>query len=229
MRFGNTEKLFQPVQPVAPQFTHPAAPQPNSPEAIIRQAEQVKVQIYQQMGSEYAALHHDDYEEALAPLMKKLFVVEAEVERCNTLILERKGLRKCTACGAEIPLQSLFCNMCGTKLEPYVSPNQKEKESAESQPKPVEHTPVDEHKTEQPGDMGVVFPQTVAADEAAKELCSNCGKPLQPGMRLCKYCGTPVNKPAAAVESVEEVSGCKVCGANLKPGAKFCVNCGTPR
>ncbi len=47
--------------------------------------------------------------------------------------------------------------------------------------------------------------------------CRTCGTDLEPGVRFCPSCGTPV-----------EASTCATCGAGLKPDARFCTTCGTP-
>ena len=45
-------------------------------------------------------------------------------------MLARQGKRKCDACAKIVPVESLFCNMCGTKLEPLA-------EEVLQPPKPV--------------------------------------------------------------------------------------------
>jgi len=58
-------------------------------------------------------------------------------------------------------------------------------------------------------------PQTT---NGKKSFCSNCGNPLEEGLKFCTNCGTKIEQQPTA---------CPSCGAELIPGIKFCGHCGT--
>lgn len=68
---------------------------------------------------------------------------------------------KCTSCGAVVPKGSMFCTVCGTKVEA---------------PKPVVEAPAPE------------APKPVAP-VVSKRFCTSCGKEVAPGAKFCIYCG----------------------------------------
>jgi len=63
--------------------------------------------------------------------------------------------------------------------------------------------------------------QTTSANSEAKSaLCTNCGKPIEGGVKFCPSCGT-----AAPVEPAKTVF-CANCGKPIEGGVKFCPSCG---
>lgn len=56
----------------------------------------------------------EDYREAFDKVTRVLEEKNLMVVR----MLARQGKRKCDACTKIVPVESLFCNMCGTRLEP---------------------------------------------------------------------------------------------------------------
>ena len=60
---------------------------------------------------------------------------------------------------------------------------------------------------------------------SVEEVCTNCGKKLNPGSKFCIYCGTPVEKEKKDVSCSGKA--CSACGAPLEEDAMFCTNCGT--
>jgi len=76
----------------------------------------------------------------------------------------------CSACGAQVDHDSVFCNECGTRLD------------------------------EQPPPIAEVVPVVAAAAPPALEtappsltaFCTNCGTSLDPGTGFCTNCGQPV-------------------------------------
>lgn len=75
-------------------------------------------ELYAQIGKVFYGDHRGDahlvpkYSEIFAqvkPIYEKLIDMENEE-------LERQGLKRCPACGKTIPIDSIFCNMCGHRL-----------------------------------------------------------------------------------------------------------------
>lgn len=224
-------------EPLQPQFQPPVQPQQeaNGPEAVIHQTEQAMAVTLRQIGERYVSLHKGDYEADFADLFEKLADQKRRIDLCKALILERKGLRKCPSCGAEIPLNSIFCNMCGQPM--------KEKNDPPRQPEApamVDCPPEPEKLEEpvQPEAPEVLFPPlftepveepTVAPPEApvsAEPTCTNCGATLRSGVMFCESCGAPRARQQPPASPANPV--CPKCGNPVKPGARFCTSCGNP-
>ena len=75
--------------------------------------------------------------------------------------------------------------------------------------------------------------QTTSANSEAKSaLCTNCGKPIEGGVKFCPSCGTaaPVEPAKTEPQNKEEnTANCKNCGKALGEGVMFCPSCGTNR
>lgn len=55
--------------------------------------------------------------------------------------------------------------------------------------------------------------------------CKQCGHDVQPGTRICPFCGSEI--PFDPEESIkQEIKYCPLCGTSVVRGAKFCTNCG---
>ncbi len=74
---------------------------------------------YEQLGKVYyeknaGGIIDEEYRESFDKISKVLQEKNFMVIR----MLARQGKRKCDSCTKIIPVESLFCNMCGTRLEP---------------------------------------------------------------------------------------------------------------
>ena len=83
-----------------------------------------KEKIYLKIGEKYAGMHMKDgaVGTAFENEVSELIRVDEEIDAVETRKLAFQGLRKCTACGENITLDSAFCNRCGAKLEPLSLP-----------------------------------------------------------------------------------------------------------
>ena len=76
------------------------------------------VNLYSQIGKLYYETQQHDPE---TPLGKLCTEIDAANERIAGYDEERrriKGTKRCASCGAEIPVASAFCGVCGVKAEP---------------------------------------------------------------------------------------------------------------
>ena len=118
---------------------------------------------------------------------------------------------KCYNCGSDVPEESIFCGMCGAKLES--EPETEEPEAA----------PVVEPEPMEP----IIDPVTEPVEPVA-EPTEPIDKPVEPVSEsdetVIETTQTEQNEGAHA--EVFIIKNCPRCGAVLINGAKFCSNCG---
>ena len=72
---------------------------------------------YEQIGRKYVELFGEPKEEAFVELIENIKVSNQKIEECRQEIKKIKGVIRCQSCGAELPQGTLFCSVCGTKIE----------------------------------------------------------------------------------------------------------------
>ena len=123
----------------------------------------------------------------------------------------------CPKCGAQLSDSAVICRACGTMLP--------EQPTAPQTPYPPAFNPAGNAASAQPN---------------APRTCTQCGAPLEDGVRFCTNCGAPApeqpapadtTQPASSQQSTSAPFGpgiCPRCGSRLTPGARFCTVCGMP-
>lgn len=80
--------------------------------------EQVQIEnLYSQVGKLYYESVEIDADSALGKLCLAVTASNERIAKYNEEILEIKGSRRCPKCGADVPLSSAFCGLCGSKIE----------------------------------------------------------------------------------------------------------------
>lgn len=74
-----------------------------------------------ELGEVFFQENAESCEEKYAPYIEAVKELLAEKDGLERAKLAAQGLRKCDFCGQTIPLDSMFCNKCGEKLEPVQS------------------------------------------------------------------------------------------------------------
>lgn len=72
--------------------------------------------FYYQIGKMYAQVHRNDFDEDFSPLFFGLNESEETLAKLKADLLSVKGTQNCPFCGAEVPLNSAFCNVCGNAM-----------------------------------------------------------------------------------------------------------------
>lgn len=88
----------------------------------VKKKEEFIQKQYREIGKQYYALHKDDEEPFLEEIMLIRETME-EIEQLKAEIAELKGTRICSACGAVIEQDALFCKMCGEKCDSIIDEN----------------------------------------------------------------------------------------------------------
>jgi predicted nucleic acid-binding Zn ribbon protein len=80
--------------------------------------EQKKIaNLYPQIGKLYYETYRYDPETPIGKLCIAVKVSNERIAKYTEEIRQIKGTRSCPNCGAEVPLDSSFCGVCGTKIE----------------------------------------------------------------------------------------------------------------
>lgn len=72
---------------------------------------------YLEIGKLYYQRYQDVPEKGFEEYIEKIQKSEKNIEQWNKEIVRIKKLRKCVNCGADIPADALFCNVCGARNE----------------------------------------------------------------------------------------------------------------
>ena len=131
----------------------------------------------------------------------------------------------CPKCGAQLSDSAVICRACGAMLP--------EQPTAPQTPYPPASNPAE---------------SAASAQSNAPRTCTQCGAPLEDGVRFCTNCGAPAPEQPAPADTAQFASSqqgaasgtytgasapfgpgiCPRCGSRLAPGARFCTVCGMP-
>lgn len=73
-------------------------------------------QLYSSIGESYYERHRNDSRSEELQKIEEINILFTEIAQCREEIKQIKGGVKCPHCGAEVALNSVFCNSCGTKI-----------------------------------------------------------------------------------------------------------------
>ncbi len=73
-------------------------------------------QLYASIGESYYERHRRDSTSEELQKIEEINTLFAEIAQCREEIKQIKGTVKCPDCGAEVALNSSFCNSCGAKI-----------------------------------------------------------------------------------------------------------------
>lgn len=94
-----------------------------------------------------------------------------ELKNLNEQLLTIRGMKLCSGCGHEIPVNMAFCPNCGTK-QPEMAQPVYQQPAPMPQPAPV----IAEAPVQEPANSSFVF-------------CSQCGHKEPAGVKFCSECG----------------------------------------
>lgn len=83
----------------------------------IKNLENRKRDCYIELGEYFYTRYQGVPDEQDNVLIQKLKDINNEITRCQKQISKLKGVIQCSNCNAEISADSLFCSVCGSKVE----------------------------------------------------------------------------------------------------------------
>lgn len=84
--------------------------------STISEKEKKISQLYASIGQAYYERHKNDAAAEEAQQIQAVNTLFAEIAQCREEIKQIKGVVKCPSCGADVALNSAFCNSCGAKI-----------------------------------------------------------------------------------------------------------------
>lgn len=143
--------------------------------------------LFAELGKAYYERHKED------PAAEELQNIEAvkelydHIAQCREQIKQIKGIIKCPNCGADVPDEAQFCNVCGTKLE------KEEQRKEEQEPVcPKCGVPVTEDMefcTACGAKLSAEEETAPEAEDAKEPVCPNCHKTVTQEAAYCPSCG----------------------------------------
>lgn len=155
-------------------------------------------------------------------IIARLDELETQIADLRGQIQRVKGVIFCPNCHAQIAQDSMFCNVCGAKIE---------------HPAPA--------PAPEPPQGGEVCSNCGAPVEPDQAFCVNCGSKIEHTAPAPEPIPEPVPEPVPEPEPIPEPipepepepipipeppkgPTCPNCGAEINPGQGFCIICGTP-
>lgn len=216
--------------------------------SVIKNLEMQQKEEYAELGilfyKEYKEKNIEVVSPAVIDSVKKIGELEGQIIIKKEEVLKVKGTIFCPNCNTEIPDNSLFCNVCGAKIENQnVIKLLKERNEKicsgcgtsleEDQQFCINcGTPVgQEVKVSDKAFTSMqVSPESNVVPETNKDnnVCERCGAILEPEQEFCVMCGTPVKKEMIEKENQDHKNICENCGKKVPQEMRFCTSCGTP-
>lgn len=74
-------------------------------------------QLYQAIGQTCFERYQNEETSVFQTQFAQIKALLEEIAQCQEKINQIKGIIPCPSCGADIPVQAQFCNVCGAKIE----------------------------------------------------------------------------------------------------------------
>lgn len=163
--------------------------------SAIRNLEIQQKDAYGELGVIYYKERKEDKEgitPAAEEVIRRIEELQQQISARKEEMLKAKGTIFCPNCNTEIPGNSLFCNVCGTKIERQAAPNI-----------PLRATGRVCGNCGAPLDEGQEFCIMCGKPAMKKEMdteqpenkrnCPNCGREVPEGMKFCTSCGIQID------------------------------------
>lgn len=185
--------------------------------AQIKSLENQKNECYTAIGKLFCLNHIDIANEQERVIFERINTIDAEIKKNQEQMSRLKGVIYCEKCNAEIPTNSVFCNVCGAKVE-QKSRIQEPMGNSSFQSgvckrcgvpveqgqlfcincgSPIEVEPVNvqtEEVSQAPVKETIIPEMADDVKTNPGNICTNCGKTLGEDQLFCIYCGTPVKQ-----------------------------------
>lgn len=196
---------------------------------------------YYQIGKLFVSMHANDCEDEFKGMIDAIYKSTAKIAEYKEQVQIIKGIVKCEKCGADVPIQSAFCNSCGAPMPKRNTETKADPNSVicskcgssvkagmrfctccgnvmDSIPAPVEKQAAT-GSTQAPVEIQIT------------KVCPQCGEEeTDPESFFCNSCGTRlINKEDFSAQDQPNQRRCPQCGyCTTDDSSDFCIECGTP-
>ena len=209
----------------------------------------VRDQKYAEIGKLYMQLHADDFEEPFAALAEAVISSEMKIADMKDQINNLRGVKNCPKCGAQIPMSSPFCSVCGQQVESKAVPSGFGAErcsmcgaelipgmafctncgtgtgaAANNTTAPISPVIADNQESMpvMPGEFGV---------EHDQRTCPMCGNLQKADLAFCTVCGSPMEDMSGNMQQTQgkaepTFTGGEADGFSSDGNTKVCPDCG---
>lgn len=200
--------------------------------AAIREEETKQTDLYRQIGQFYFENCAEEATGQLKVWCTDVLASKAQVMQYKEQLRVLKGTVGCPNCGAEVPANSAFCNVCGTKIEKIEIPRRQ----MGGKICPQCGTPAEDNSAFCTA-CGMKLPETVQMPAFQQEQlppmrCPGCNALIEGGQAFCTNCGRKITENSVETVPVQEEyqmpekRKCPQCGAEIEEEQIFCTNCG---
>lgn len=192
--------------------------------SAIKGLEMQKKEAFSELGKMYYEVYKQyggSVGQDTANVISTIKEIEQEILQKQDQIRKVKGVIYCPNCNAEIPVNSTFCNVCGTKI--------------------VKQSEGPQFHSDNAAQKAFEVPSQPKTYQKEGNTCRHCGAALEEDQMFCIFCGARVEKETPAY--TEEVSlnsktdmpvnsevhalSCPNCGVEVTEDQDFCIMCGT--
>ena len=146
--------------------------------------------IYLQIGQLYASLHADTPEAPFVSYLQQLKESNQKIEEYRHQVQVIKGVQTCPKCGAEVPINSAFCSVCGSAMAKPIS-EQVEDGNLLRCPNCGSPVQVGAKFCTACGNLLAAELSGVTTEESSAQppKCPQCGAIVENGAAFCTLCG----------------------------------------
>ena len=136
----------------------------------ISEAQRTITDCYTQIGTQYAAAHSEDFDEAYAPMMAAIAGANRQIASLQEQLRDLKEVALCPKCGAEVDREAAFCSACGAEM-PKPAPVEAEvvTDDAPAEEAPAAESPAEETPAEETAPAAEAPVEAAPAEEAPRK------------------------------------------------------------
>lgn len=156
--------------------------------------------LYRQIGKQYFEENKDNASASYRDLILNIRDAQDRIAQYGEQVRQVRGVKLCPSCGAEVAIQSAFCNVCGVNIPVPVSENPVAPVAPVVPTVPaapvvpvVPTAPTAPTAPVVPSAPTVPQLSKTPATAAVGAKCPKCGTPISNGGKFCTFCGCSVN------------------------------------
>ena len=196
----------------------------------IKEEERNQEELYRQIGLFFYNNYAETAEGQLKDFCQKINQSKEQGILKQKRLSILKGMIHCPSCGAEIDFESVFCNVCGSRIQ-VIPTETKEENICPNCGKVINPNntfctgcgmKIETMSKEKQSD------QIVVEGNKEEKRCPQCNAVIEDNQKFCISCGMNLEKlDDINNENTVLKNVCPNCGKEIADDDMFCINCGT--